>query len=79
MGGVGLFLRSDIVSLPRSDISIFLEGVFESVFVEVIDEGRRFIVRWVLFNCFSLHSRNIFLNVTRSFHLLVFTLEKHFS
>ena len=44
MGGVGLFLRSDIVSLPRSDISIFLEGVFESVFVEVIAEGRRFIV-----------------------------------
>ena len=43
-GGVALFLKLGITYIPRPDISLFFEGVFESVFAEVLDKGRRFIV-----------------------------------
>ena len=43
-GGVGLFVRSEMVFLPRPDINILIEGIFESIFVEVVEEGRRYLV-----------------------------------
>ncbi len=33
-GGVGIYIREDITYKIRDDISLFIEGEFESVFVE---------------------------------------------
>ena len=43
-GGVALFIRSNLTFIPRPDINIFIEGIFESVFAEVINKGTRFLV-----------------------------------
>ena len=43
-GGVALFIRSDITFVPRPDLDVLDEGVFESVFVEILTRGRRLIV-----------------------------------
>ena len=43
-GGVALFIRDDIAFIPRPDLDVLDEGVFESVFVEVLIKGRRLVV-----------------------------------
>ena len=43
-GGVDLFVRSDLVFIPKPDITILIEGTFESVFVEAIEADRRYLV-----------------------------------
>ena len=37
-------MKSDITFIPRPDIDCFLEGTFESIFVEVLLKGKKFIV-----------------------------------
>ena len=32
-GGVAIFIRSDITFIPRPDLSVFIEGIYESLFV----------------------------------------------
>ena len=43
-GGVALLIRSDLTFIPRPDLSLFKEGVLESVFIEIIDKGNRIVV-----------------------------------
>merc|ERR1739838_322599 len=43
-GGVAIYLRPDLTFIRRTDIDIFEEGVFESVFVEIVDRGKSFFV-----------------------------------
>ena len=43
-GGVALFVKSDITFIPRPDLDVLDEGVFESVFVEILKGGRTLII-----------------------------------
>ena len=43
-GGVAIYVRPSLTFKVRTDIEIFEEGVFESVFIEVNDKGSSFIV-----------------------------------
>jgi exonuclease III len=41
-GRVAIYLRPDLTYIHRTDIDVFEEGVFESIFVEVVDKGKSF-------------------------------------
>ena len=44
MGGVAIYLRRHLTYKPRTDLDVFEESVFESIFVEVNDKGGSYIV-----------------------------------
>ena len=43
-GGVAIFVRSNLTFIPRPDLNLFIEGIYESVFAEVLDKGNKYIV-----------------------------------
>ncbi len=43
-GGVAVYINNKLQFVPRPDLSIFDEGVFESYFIELTAEGRNIIV-----------------------------------
>ena len=44
-GGVAVYVRPGLTFVHRTDIEVFDEGVFESVFIEILDKRESYIVR----------------------------------
>ena len=61
-GGVGLFIKEDIQFRIRYDLSVFIESVYESLFVELMPEGGKHRIVGVIYrpNSFPLADIDVF-------------------
>ncbi len=48
-GGVGVFIKETLNYIIRENISVFIPHIFESIFIEIVNESERNIIVGVIY------------------------------